>query len=141
MAYFIHNKYDANSVSALAGIDQSANTVIDYYGEYETYKDLDVSAGFGKLYDSLSYITRDAVTYDTQANDDASLFNFGTSVVIKAILKGTGSGNVTVSIPQIDASKSVALLDGASVYLSALENTSLTVKASGAWSYQVIQFN
>ena len=37
MAYFIHNKYDKNSIAALALIDQGANTVIDYYGNYDTY--------------------------------------------------------------------------------------------------------
>ena len=47
MAYFIHNKYDKASIDALATLDTTANTVVDYYGDYETYKYLDTSAGFG----------------------------------------------------------------------------------------------
>lgn len=154
MAYFIHNKYDKASIDALATLDTTTNTVVDYYGDYETYKYLDTSAGFGKLYDTLSYITPGTVIYDGQSDKDNSHFNFQSSIVVKSIQRGTfttssTSGTVTITINRIDASKSIVLLDIGSASNSSnpsrgrvesLDNTSLKVLTNSPGSYQVIEF-
>ena len=153
MAYFIHNKYDKNSIAALALIDQSANTVIDYYGNYNTYKYLDVSAGFGKLYDTLSYITPNTILFDTDVTDGKSYFNFSSSIIIKSIQRGSlrtasnNTNNVTININPINADKAVftfTTLYGSSslTYLKALDNTSFTVQTNyqDTISYQIIEY-
>ena len=159
MAYFIHNKYDKNSIAALALIDQSANTVIDYYGNYDTYKYLDVSAGFGKLYDTLSYITPNTILFDTDVTDGKSYFNFSSSIIIKSIQRGLvnidANANVTVNINAIDASKSIITFTGEisrggssnslyGYYLVSLDNTSFTLRGRNVdianVSYQIIEY-
>lgn len=159
MAYFIHNKYDKNSIAALALIDQSANTVIDYYGNYNTYKYLDVSAGFGKLYDALSYITPNTILFDTDVTDGKSYFNFTSSIIIKSIQRGLvnvdANADVTVNINAIDASKSIITFTGEiarggssnSLYgysLISLDNTSFTLRGRNVdipnVSYQIIEY-
>lgn len=159
MAYFIHNKYDKNSIAALALIDQSANTVIDYYGNYETYKYLDVSAGFGKLYDTLSYITPNTILFDTDVTDGKSYFNFSSSIIIKSIQRGlvnvNANADVTVNINAIDASKSIITFTGEiarggssnALYgysLVSLDNTSFTLRGRNVdisnVSYQIIEY-
>ena len=154
MAYFIHNKYDKASIDALAAIDQTANTVIDYYGEYETYKYLDTSAGFGKLYDTLSYVTPETVIHGGQSDKDNSHFNFQSSIVVKSIQSGTFTlsskvKEVTISISIIDPTKSIVLLSGAYnpiyPYLKSITNNSIVVAHSGSsneaiCSYQVIEY-
>ena len=159
MAYFIHNKYDKNSIAALALIDQSANTVIDYYGNYNTYKYLDVSAGFGKLYDTLSYITPNTILFDTDVTDGKSYFNFTSSIIIKSIQRGLvnvdANANVTVNINAIDASKSIITFTGEiarggssnALYgysLVSLDNTSFTLRGRNVdisnVSYQIIEY-
>lgn len=157
MAYFIHNKYDKASIDALATLDTTTNTVVDYYGDYETYKYLDTSAGFGILYDALSYVTPGTVIYDGQSDKDNSHFNFQSSIVVKSIQRGTCSpttSGITIPISKIDATKSVVLLNsggnssasGDSCYLESISNTSIIIKraanAAGAItaSYQVIEF-
>ena len=159
MAYFIHNKYDKNSIAALALIDQSANTVIDYYGNYNTYKYLDVSAGFGKLYDTLSYITPNTILFDTDVTDGKSYFNFTSSIIIKSIQRGLvnvdANANVTVNINAIDASKSIITFTseiargGSSnalygYFLVSLDNTSFTLRGRNVdisnVSYQIIEY-
>lgn len=160
MAYFIHNKYDKNSIAALALIDQSANTVIDYYGNYNTYKYLDVSAGFGKLYDTLSYITPNTILFDTDVTDGKSYFNFTSSIIIKSIQRGLvnvdANANVTVNINAIDASKSIITFTGEiarggssnALYgysLVSLDNTSFTLRGRNVdisnVSYQIIEYH
>lgn len=159
MAYFIHNKYDKNSIAALALIDQSANTVIDYYGNYNTYKYLDVSAGFGKLYDTLSYITPNTILFDTDVTDGKSYFNFTSSIIIKSIQRGLvnvdANADVTVNINAIDASKSIITFTGEiarggssnALYgysLVSLDNTSFTLRGRNVdisnVSYQIIEY-
>lgn len=159
MAYFIHNKYDKNSIAALALIDQSANTVIDYYGNYDTYKYLDVSAGFGKLYDTLSYITPNIILFDTDVTDGKSYFNFSSSIIIKSIQRGLvnvdANADATVNINAIDASKSIITFTGEIVrggssnslygyYLVSLDNTSFTLHGRNVditnVSYQIIEY-
>lgn len=152
MAYFIHNKYDKNSIAALALIDQSANTVIDYYGNYDTYKYLDVSAGFGKLYDTLSYITPNTILFDTDVTDGKSHFNFTTSIIIKSIQRGLvnvdANADVTVNINAIDASKSIITFTGEiardGYSLVSLDNTSFTLRGRNIditnVSYQIIEY-
>lgn len=159
MAYFIHNKYDKNSIAALALIDQSANTVIDYYGNYNTYKYLDVSAGFGKLYDTLSYITPNTILFDTDVTDGKSYFNFTSSIIIKSIQRGLvnvdANADVTVNINAIEASKSIITFTGEiarggssnALYgysLVSLDNTSFTLRGRNVdisnVSYQIIEY-
>lgn len=159
MAYFIHNKYDKNSIAALALIDQSANTVIDYYGNYDTYKYLDVSAGFGKLYDALSYITPNTILFDTDVTDGKSYFNFSSSIIIKSIQRGLvnvdANADVTVNINAIDASKSIITFTGeiarggssgslCGYSLVSLDNTSFTLRGRNIditnVSYQIIEY-
>lgn len=159
MAYFIHNKYDKNSIAALALIDQSANTVIDYYGNYDTYKYLDVSAGFGKLYDTLSYITPNTILFDTDVTDGKSYFNFSSSIIVKSVQRGLinvgANVDVTVNINAIDASKSIITFTGeiargssssslCGYYLVSLDNTSFTLHGRNVAitdvSYQIIEY-
>ena len=155
MAYFIHNKYDKASIDALAAIDQTANTVIDYYGDFETYKYLDTSAGFGILYDAPSSVTPGTVIHGGQSDKDNSHFNFQNSIVVKSIQRGvftksSGSGpTVTVNINKIDASKSMVLLHsgssgnstGQAIHLVSLDNTSLVINSDNSkGSYQVIEY-
>ena len=154
MAYFIHNKYDKASIDALATLDTTANTVVDYYGDYETYKYLDTSAGFGILYDALSYVTPGAVIHDGQSDKDNSHFNFQSSIVIKSIQSGTFAMSTTVkeltiSISKIDPTKAIVLLFGAynPIYphLKSITNNSIVVAHTGSsnsatCSYQVLEF-
>lgn len=155
MAYFIHNKYDKNSIAALALIDQSANTVIDYYGNYDTYKYLDVSAGFGKLYDALSYITPNIILFDTDVTDGKSYFNFSSSIIVKSVQRGIITPDATdieININTIDASKSIVLLnaqgtvsDVTTICLSNLTNNVLKVRVgysgtAARISYQIIEY-
>ena len=151
MAYFIHNKYDKASIDALAAIDQTANTVIDYYGDYETYKYLDTSAGFGILYDTLSYVTPGTVIHGGQSDKDNSHFNFQSSIVVKSIQRGMfgTSGTVdptVISIATIDPTKSQVIINESyrssngtyGVALYALEANALYLKrGNGTSSYQV----
>ena len=160
MAYFIHNKYDKASIDALAAFDTTANTVVDYYGDYETYKYLDTSAGFGILYDALSYVTPGTIIHDGQSDKDNSHFNFQSSIVIKSIQRGlfqtSGTEDPTViSIAAIDPTKSQVIINeeyrsnngayGVSLY--ALEANALYLKRGNKstsyqvdGSYQVIEF-
>ena len=156
MAYFIHNKYDKASIDALAAIDQTTNTVIDYYGDYETYKYLDTSAGFGILYDTLSYVTPGTVIHGGQSDKDNSHFNFQSSIVIKSIQRGiiyvSSSGtteyNATVAISQVDETKTIVLLNGGGKsdsslpYLISLSPNEIIVRALRNYttSYQVIEY-
>lgn len=155
MAYFIHNKYDKNSIAALALIDQSANTVIDYYGNYNTYKYLDVSDGFGKLYDALSYITPNTILFDTDVTDGKSYFNFSSSIIVKSVQRGIITPDATdieININTIDASKSIVLLnaqgtvsDVTTICLSNLTNNVLKVRVgysgtAARISYQIIEY-
>lgn len=167
MGYFIHNKYDLNSINALAALDTVNNTVIDYYTNYDTYKYLDVSAGFGIVYDTLSYITPNTLIHSSQASNDNSHFNFSSSLIIKSIQRGVASLNidgtaVTIALAKIKPEKAIVLLDGGgwyyasssdsravsivSAYIVSLAETSLTIKnpvtitSPGNVSYQVIEF-
>lgn len=117
MAYFIHNKYDKASIDALATLDTTANTVVDYYGDYETYKYLDTSAGFGILYDTLSYVTPGTVIHDGQSDKDNSHFNFQSSIIVKSVQRGlvelpTDDSELVIPISPIDPSKAFVNLNG-----------------------------
>lgn len=155
MAYFIHNKYDKASIDALAAIDQTANTVIDYYGDYETYKYLDTSAGFGILYDTLSYVTPGTVIHDGQSDKDNSHFNFQSSIVIKSIQRGnflistTTILSNTIEISKIDSTKAIIFFNSSSnslqPYLESVQDTSFTLAWSKGYSnvyidWQVIEY-
>lgn len=154
MSYFIHNRYDKNSINTLAGIDSNVITIIDYFADYDTYKYLDVSAGFGILYETLSYITPDAVIYDGQSANKSSHFNFRSSVFIKSIQRGiisvTKGVEVKVSIFDIDPSKSFVILNASSSasgisgpLIQSLDKATLSLYSyggSGSVSYQIIEF-
>lgn len=155
MAYFIHNKYDKASIDALAAIDQTANTVVDYYGDYETYKYLDTSAGFGILYDTLSYVTPGTVIHDGQSDKDNSHFNFQSSIVIKSIQRGnflistTTILSNTIEISKIDSTKAIIFFNSSSnslqPYLESVQDTSFTLAWSKGYSnvyidWQVIEY-
>ena len=155
MAYFIHNKYDKASIDALAAIDQTANTVIDYYGDYETYKYLDTSAGFGILYDTLSYVTPGTVIHGGQSDKDNSHFNFQSSIVIKSIQRGnflistTTILSNTIEISKIDSTKAIIFFNSSSnslqPYLESVQDTSFTLAWSKGYSnvyidWQVIEY-
>lgn len=167
MGYFIHNKFSQNSIVALAALDTENNTVIDYYTDYDTYKYLDVSAGFGIIYDALTYITPNALVHTTQADDDASHFNFASSIVIKSIQRGIVALNVdgtdiTVGLATIKPEKSIVLLNGGGWYYSSSSDSwkastvpayvvslsadelvignTYTITTTGNVTYQVIEF-
>lgn len=163
MAYFLHNKYDAASIAALAGINTEVHTVIDYYTNYETYKYLDVSAGFGILYDALSYLTPSTQVYDGQSLKDSSHFNFSSSLIIKSIQMGvattTGGADVAVTIAEVNPTKCMVLLNGGGTMYSSdtahtvpmivksitkdtltLGFTASGLTISGSVGYQIIEF-
>lgn len=164
MGYFIHNKYDKNSVAALAALGSSStHTVIDYYSNYETYKYLDTSNGFGVVYDALNYITPNTLVYDAQASGTKSHLNFSSSIIIKSIQRGivtvnitndkNGDGQMSVNINTIDPSKSIILLNAkgnvsnnTTICLNSLDSTQFTVMVAGysnnysKFSYQIIEF-
>lgn len=152
MAYFVHNKYDKASIDALETIGVG-QTLVDFYTDYETYKYLDTSAGFGILYDELSYITPGTVINDGQADNDNSHFNFQSSIIVKSIQRGTfeavRSGDVTININEIDPTKAFVVLNNGysnvPVFLKALEKTYFIAtnnsgSGSGDISYQIIEF-
>ena len=156
MGYFIHNKYDTASVTALAALDQSAYTVIDYYGEYETYKNLDTSAGFGVLYDSLSYITRGTALFDGQSDKNDSHFNFMSLVkveitpLIKNFIEGickNASSPYTVDIPLPDVlvKNCVIITNSQSTSYPAVVTTrgeeSVTLLCRSGCVYQILELD
>lgn len=152
MGYFIHNKYDKNSVAALAALGSSStHTVIDYYSNYETYKYLDTSNGFGVVYDALNYITPNTLVYDAQASGTKSHLNFSSSIIIKSIQKGLYTNTKqnqpeTININKIDSSKSIVLLNTHSTYnaeVLTLNDNSMQIQVGSTGvkvSYQIIEF-
>ncbi|MEA4972908.1 MAG: hypothetical protein VB119_06965 [Candidatus Metalachnospira sp.] len=149
MGYFIHNKYDVASITALAGIDTGVHTVIDYYTNYETYKYLDVSAGFGKIYDALTYVTPSTQIYGGQALNNGSHFNFSSSLIIKSIQRGNATANSAVNtnivIADVVPSKTFVFilpLTTTGIKLMSVDKNFFTVYAgsTAGFSYQVIEF-
>ena len=139
MGYYVHNKYDKASIDGIATTG-AGHTLVDYYGEYETYKYLDTSAGFGKVYDSLEYITPNDVTGGSTADNDGSHFNFSSSIIVKSLQRGTGSGAQTVQISQVDASKTFVFVVGPNIVLGTVSNTNFTTTGSGNFGWQAIEF-
>ena len=151
MAYFVHNKYDKASIDALETIGVG-QTLVDFYTDYETYKYLDTSAGFGILYDELSYITPGTVINDGQADNDNSHFNFQSSIIIKSIQRGisqTAPQDVTINLStRVDTDKTMVLVQsgaatGAGVYLQSLSPTQIVLHSAASnapCSYQVIEY-
>lgn len=139
MAYYVHNKYDKASIDGLTTIG-AGQTLVDYYTDYETYKYLDTSAGFGKVYDTLEYVTPNTTTGGGTGDTDGSHFNFSSSIIIKSIQRGTGSGAKTININEVDASKTFVFVVGPSIVLGAVSNTSFKTTGSGNFGWQVIEF-
>ena len=114
MGYYVHNKYDKASVDGLTTIG-AGQTLVDYYTDYETYKYLDTSAGFGKVYDALEYITPNSITGSNTGTTDGSHFNFSSSIIIKSIQIGKAqvpTSGLDIPIGTIDPNKSIVLLNG-----------------------------
>lgn len=139
MAYYVHNKYDKASVDGLTTIG-AGQTLVDYYTDYETYKYLDTSAGFGKVYDTLEYVTPNGTTGGGTGDTDGSHFNFSSSIVIKSIQRGTGTGAKTIQISEVDASKTFVFVVGPSIVLGTVSNTNFKTTGSGNFGWQVIEF-
>ena len=144
MGYYVHNKYDKASVDGLSTTG-SGQTLVDYYTEYEKYKNLDTSKGFGKVYDTLEYITPDTQTGTGTGTGTGSHFNFASSIIIKSIQRGFNTSIPTeIPLNTINADKSIVLLNpgatNAAVRLESLSSTALKVKGSGGFSWQVIEY-
>lgn len=65
MSYFIHNKYDKNSNAKVTATDtgytyneDASVEVIDFYGNYSQYRDLDTSSMGISVIDELKYYSR-----------------------------------------------------------------------------------
>ena len=148
MGYYVHNKYDKASIDGLSTTG-AGQTLVDYYGEYETYKYLDTSKGFGVVYDTLSYITPGEIVNGATADNDGSYFNFSSSIIVKSIQVGTATattGGVTVTLPvTVDPSKSIVLIDSrttTNVTMDAFNPGSIkfSAAASSKFSYQVLEY-
>lgn len=144
MGYYVHNKYDKASVDGLTTIG-AGQTLVDYYTDYETYKYLDTSAGFGKVYDTLEYVTPNETTGGGTGDTDGSHFNFSSSIIVKSIQRGFYT-SVPSSIPlnTINPDKAVVSLHpgatNAAVRLASLSSTVLKVSGTGGFSWQVIEY-
>lgn len=164
MGYYVHNKYDKASIDGLSTTG-SAQTLVDYYADYEKYKNLDTSKGFGKVYDTLEYITPKEQTGTGTGTGTGSHFNFASSIIIRSIQIGKATVNVgTLDIPigTINPSKTFVFLTGfnvnqtgdrdrqaygaSPVIVDALAKNTLTLKAFAPVtrvneiSYQIIEF-
>lgn len=93
MAYFIHNKYDKNSIAKVSGSsgsftynDDPSVTVIDYYGLLEggtdTYKYLDTTKMGIEPVDTLQYanINEGSLIGNTQTTDGKSIIKYASGV-------------------------------------------------------------
>lgn len=144
MAYYVHNKYDKASVDGLTTIG-AGQTLVDYYTDYETYKYLDTSAGFGKVYDTLEYVTPNGTTGGGTGSGTGSHFNFASSIIVKSIQRGVSTAN-KVNINTVNPDKCFvqiqSLTSTSSAGLTALSSDKFTVKANGAYnfSWQVLEY-
>lgn len=139
MGYYVHNKYDKASIDGLSTTG-AGQELVDFYGEYEKYKYLDTSKGFGKVYDSLEYVTPNEETGGGTGSGTGSHFNFASSIIIKSIQKGVGSGATTISINTVNSDKSIAFVIGPNAFLKSLSNTNLATQGSGKFSWQVLEY-
>jgi len=141
MGYFIHNKYDKDSIAKLATIDTSANTVIDFYGLLEsgdaTYKYLDTSQMGVSVIDSLTYIPVDLLSsQEGSSNDKHSALEFESSHIIKSIQRVTASSTTAITIAPVNPEKCqvFAFPTSSSYGLYGVELTPTTVRALRAAS-------
>lgn len=139
MGYYVHNKYDKASIDGLSTTG-AGQELVDFYGEYEKYKYLDTSKGFGKVYDTLEYVTPGEETGGGTGSGTGSHFKFASSIIVKSIQKGVGSGATTISINTVKADKSVAFVIGPNAFLKSLSNTKLATQGSGQFSWQVLEY-
>lgn len=93
MGYFIHNKYDINSLSQVNSMVSAGHTIIDYYGLLEngdeTHRDLNTFQ-MPELVTSLEYATINPSHFapNTLIPDSSSQFKFESSIVVKSIQSG-----------------------------------------------------
>ena len=158
MGYFVHNKYDMQSITALnaLGDNYGGHTLIDYYGDYEQYKMLNTSSGFGKVYTSLNYISPPTLLYNSQSPNTDCYFHYTSSLVLRSIQRGTFTipkTNTSIEIAlnfSISPDKCFVIINGmeqstSQAYCSSLTSQTLTINkssniASAKGSWQVIEF-
>ena len=118
MAYFIHNKYDKDSIALLDTLADDV-TIIDFYTELENenteYRNLDTTSMGTEVIEELKF--SDAVPLSTGvAPNEKTEMNFSKSIVIKKIIrinkeltaandKDMVNGEIIIPIPTIDPSK------------------------------------
>lgn len=151
MAYFIHNKYDANSIAKVTTSDNvnftykadSSVTVIDYYGLIErgntTYQKLDTTSMGSSTISSLTY-SDVTISENTTTQDKNSELVFNSSINIKSIQRGTVTAAGTVTISAVDLTKTFLNItgNGSGIMTSA---TTLNIKVNGGTiAYEVIEF-
>lgn len=156
MGYYVHNKYDKASIDGLSTTG-AGHTLVDFYTDYETYKYLDTSKGFGKVYDTLEYVTPNEETGGGTGSDKGSHFNFASSIIIKHIQRGIVTSTDAVALSGFtNIDKMVCLINGginatnsntagASAIILELSVNSLKLTLSNGGghikaSYQVIEF-
>lgn len=96
MSYFIHNKYDKDSIANKVVYEAEGHTIIDYYGLLEsgdtTYKYVDISTMGTELLDSLTYMVPEGDnSYKSEGKENA-LINFLSSIYVKSPVKSIQSG-------------------------------------------------
>nr|DAH16039.1 MAG TPA: hypothetical protein [Caudoviricetes sp.] len=149
MGYYVHNKYDKASIDGLSTTG-AGQTLVDFYTDYETYKYLDTSKGFGVVYDTLEYVTPSVITGGGTGESNGSYFNFSSSIIIKSVQRGivnagTAGIDVNFSTPVVP-DKTVVLIDtktDTSTRLESLSSESFkltSTKANNPTSYQAIEF-
>lgn len=148
MGYYVHNKYDKASIDGLSTTG-AGHTIVDYYGDYNTYKYLDTSKGFGIVYDTLDYVTPNTTTGEGMGDDTASHLNFASSIVIKRIMRGintaTSAGVTVILENDIDPTKTFVFLSSkntTNVQLNSVNSNNIVVSAANnvSFSWQALEF-
>lgn len=143
MGYYVHNKYDKASIDGLSTTG-AGQQLVDYYGEYEKYKYLDTSKGFGVVYNTLEYVTPGEITGGGTGDGKGSYFNFSSSINLNSIQRGFYT-SVPDSIPlaTVNPDKVFILLDPgattAAVRFASISSESLKVSGTGGFSWQVVE--
>lgn len=147
MSYFIHNKYDADSVAQLSSMQSAGHTIIDYYGLLEagttTYKNIDTS-DMPCVVTTLEYsgVNESNFYPITATENEDTKFKFSESIIIKSIQSGVISANSTININPVNTDKCSVRIE-CSVRNGGYATctlTATTLKVNQSCRYEIIEF-
>ena len=149
MAYFIHNKYDKDSIAMLATIDTTTDTVIDYYGLLEagdeTYKFLDTSSMGTSTIAALTYV--DVSNYGTGEVSSVTSNTspeFQSSIIIRSVQRlycSASPTGATYRISEVIPDKcSVTVTGNMTPTNIGLSNSSITLTGSGSGVAEIVEY-